>query len=314
MNYKKIAFIFPGQGAQYVKMGHDFFRNFSVAREVFEEADEILQRKLSSLIFQGPEQLLTETKNSQLAIYATSMALLKTLKSLFPSICTFVSAGLSLGEYSALTSSGFLDYASGLRLVQYRGQYMNDACEETQGAMAVIVGLEASDVEEMVKQLSLPNDLWAANFNCPGQVVISGTLKGIEVGMQAAKAKGAKRALPLQVHGAFHSGLMKKAEERLKDHIDQALLKEGTAKLVMNVPGDFVSSLDQIRQNLIKQVVSPVRWEQGVSAMKREGVDLFIEIGCGKTLAGMNKRIDPAIKTISIEKIDDLKELEMLLK
>ncbi len=152
-------------------------------------------------------------------------------------------------------------------------------------------GTHPDQVEEMVRELQLPKDLWAANFNCPGQVVISGTLKGIEAGTAAAKARGAKRVLPLQVHGAFHSGLMQSAADQLAPHIQEAPWKQGNAKVIMNVPGDFVSDLKVIRDNLVKQVVAPVRWEQGIGAMQRDGIDLFVEIGCGKTLAGMNKRI-----------------------
>ena len=311
MNYRKnIAFIFPGQGAQYSGMGKDFADQFSEARLTFEEANDILGRNISSIIFNGPENTLTETKNSQVGIYVTSIALLRVLNKLFPSIQPVVCAGLSLGEYTAVTAAEYLDFAHCLPLVQYRGQFMNDACENTKGTMAVVMGLDADVVEGIVKDVNMPHDLWAANFNCPGQVVISGTLKGIEAGTEAAKAKGAKRVIPLQVHGAFHSGLMRQAEERLAEHVKHAPIVKGSKELVMNVPGNYAKSLDEIRHNLIKQVTSPVRWEQGIRAMAKEGIELFIEIGCGKTLAGMNKRIGIPAETISIEKITDLETLE----
>lgn len=302
--YHQIAFLFPGQGSQYPGMGKDIIDHFSVARQTIEEADDILNRKLSSIIFQGPEALLTETQNSQTAIFVISIAFVRVLNELFPSLQPQICAGLSLGEYTALTAAGFLPFRDCLPLVQHRAQFMNDACERRKGIMAVVMGLDADVVESLVREVALPNDLWAANFNCPGQVVISGTEKGITIGSEAAKAKGAKRVLPLSVHGAFHSGLMQEAGERLAPYIDNAPIQPGQAELVMNVPGDFVKDIGQIKQNLIKQVTNPVRWEQGIRAMHE--VDLFIEIGCGKTLAGMNKRIGALSPILSFEKMDDL--------
>ncbi|MDP1836349.1 MAG: ACP S-malonyltransferase [Chlamydiales bacterium] len=307
---KKIAFIFPGQGAQYCGMGKDFASQYSVARQTFEEADDLLARKLSKIAFEGPEDALTETRNSQTAIYVNSMAILRTLQDLFPILQPSVCAGLSLGEYTALTCAGYLPFEACLPIVQYRGQYMNEACEERLGVMAAVIGLSADEVEAAVQAANLPNDLWVANFNCPGQTVISGTQKGVEVGGELIKQRGAKRILPLQVHGAFHSGLMQSAADRLAPHIDSAPIQKGVAQLVMNVPGDFVSDLAQIKNNLVKQVVCSVRWEQGIRAMQREGVEVYIEIGCGKTLAGMNKRIGVSAPTISIDKVEDLRLLE----
>jgi [acyl-carrier-protein] S-malonyltransferase len=307
---KRIAFLFPGQGAQYPGMGKAFVETFPLARQLFEEADDLLKRKISDIILHGPEGVLTETKNSQTGIYITSMAMLKVLESHFPSLKPVVCAGLSLGEYTAVTASGRLSFEAGLPLVQYRGQFMNEACEKHKGGMAVILGLDAKSVEALVKEVNLPNDLWAANFNCPGQIVISGTAQGLEKGTEAALAKGAKRVLPLHVHGAFHSGLMKEAEQRLADYVMQVPLSESSVKLVMNVTGDSVVSLEQIRLNLIKQVTSPVRWEQGIRTID---VDLFVEVGCGKTLSGFNKRIGVTAPTISIEQPSDLDLLHKAL-
>lgn len=310
----KISFLFPGQGSQYPGMAKDFFDNYSIARQTFEEADDILGHKLSSIIFKGPEQLLTETKNSQLGIYVSSVAILRVLLQLFPFLTPSICAGLSLGEYTALTASGRLDFSEGVQLVGFRSQYMNDACEETPGAMAVVLGLDAGIVEQLVKEVNLPNDLWAANFNCPEQVVLSGTLKGIQMGTEAAKVKGAKRVLPLAVHGAFHSGLMKQAEKRLAPHIEQVTLKESPCELVMNVTGGPVSDLQEIRHYLTKQVTQPVRWEQGIRYMMSKGMDIYIEIGCGRTLTGFNKRIGVSTQTLNIEKIADIASLEEQLK
>lgn len=308
-NYKKIAWIFPGQGAQYPGMGKGFYENFSIAREVFEQANDVLKRDLSSIVLNGPEETLTETKNSQVGIFVTSIALLRVIQSEFPDYMIDYTAGLSLGEYTALTAANKLSFEPCLSLVQYRGEFMNDACRNTQGAMAVVLGLSGEEVEAIVRDVNLPNDLWAANFNCPGQVVLSGTAKGVEVGAKVALEKGAKRVLPLQVHGAFHSGLMKEAEKRLTPFVQDAPITTGDAELVMNVTGTTVSDISSIKQNLVSQVTHPVRWEQSIRHLMEQGIELFIEVGCGKTLSGFNKRIKVPVPTISIEHPEDLEKL-----
>lgn len=309
MKYHKIAFIFPGQGSQYVGMGQDFSKHFSSSREVFEEADEVLQRFLSKIVFEGPKDLLTETRNNQPGIFVNSMVILKAIQEQFPDLKPCVCAGLSLGEYTAVAASGRLPFVETLQLVQYRADYMNEACEATNGEMAVVIGLDHDLVESIVEDLAMPEDLWAANFNCPSQVVISGTPKGIKAGSVAAKEKGARRVLPLNVHGAFHSGLMASAEELLGKKVEKAPLKDSDVGLVMNITGDYESNLSVICRNLIGQVTNPVRWERGIRSMLSKGVDLFIEIGCGTTLSGMNKRINELVPTISIDKVSDLEKL-----
>lgn len=311
--FQRIAFLFPGQGSQYPGMARDFHDNFSAARLTFEEADDLLQRSLSTIILQGPENVLTETRNSQAGIYVASVAILRVVQERYD-LKPFICAGLSLGEYTALTAAEWLPFRQALSLVQYRGQFMNEACESTKGTMAVVMGLEAQEVEEIVREVNLPNDLWVANFNCPGQVVISGTLKGIEAGTAAAKARQAKRVLPLQVHGAFHSGLMQEAKDKLAPFIQKAPIVKGTAELVMNVPGESVKDVDHVRRYLTDQVTHSVRWEQGVRAMEKQNIDLYIEFGPGKTLSGMNKRIGVQAPTLTIEKIEDLDQLTQLEK
>lgn len=311
--YSRIAFLFPGQGSQYPGMAQDFYHQFSVARLTFEEADDLLQKSISKIILQGPEKELTETKNSQVGIYVASVAILRVIQELYD-LKPFVTAGLSLGEYTALTAGEWLTFRQALPLVQYRGKYMNEACETTKGTMAVVMGLESQQVEDIVREVNLPNDLWVANFNCPGQVVISGSTKGIEAGMEAAKARHAKRILPLQVHGAFHSGLMQEAKEKLAPLIREAPIVKGSAEIAMNVPGNIVKDVDSVRRYLIDQVTHSVRWEQGIRAMEQENVDLFLEFGPGKTLGGMNKRIGVKAPTIAIDKIEDLDQLLQLEK
>ncbi|WP_042280288.1 ACP S-malonyltransferase [Candidatus Protochlamydia sp. R18] len=311
--YKRISFLFPGQGAQYPGMAKDFVNQFSLAQLVFEEADDILKRSLSNVVFNGSEEELTLTKNSQLGIYVSSIAILRVVSELY-NLKPFVCSGLSLGEYTALTASEILPYQETLSLVQYRSEYMHEACEETKGSMIVVIGLENSVVEEMVNKLNLANDLWIANFNCPGQVVLSGTSLGIEAGGAAAKKYGAKRVLPLQVAGAFHSGLMQVAENRLNPFISSTPFQKGSSQLVMNVSGDFVDDLELVRTHLIKQVTHSVRWEQGIRAIESQDVDLFIEFGPGKTLNGLNKRIGVKAPTLSIEKVEDLALLDHIIQ
>jgi len=310
MTNKRTAFLFPGQGAQYPGMGKDLYEHYAAARAVFEEADDLLEKNLSKIIFEGPEAELTATHRSQLAIYVTSIAAWKVLEEAFPSLNPEVCAGLSLGEYTALTASKRLPFDEGIFLVKERGELMGRACEEITGSMAVIMGLDGEEVEKMVEDLNLPNDLWTANFNCPKQVVISGTIKGIQAGIEEAKKRGAKQTAPLKVHGAFHSGLMKSAEEKLKPTIAKTALRPSEIKLVMNVPGDFVEEAAAIKAHLADQVTHPVRWEKGIRAMEREGIEAFIEIGCGKTLSGMLKRMK--LDAVNVENSRDLKKLEEL--
>lgn len=298
----KRAFLFPGQGAQYVGMGKDFFDSFLIAKETFQEADELLGCHLSKIIFEGPEDLLTQTKNSQIAIFVTSMAILRTIQSQLPHIKPAVCAGLSLGEYTALCASNRLDFAATLLLVRERARLMNEACEKIPGTMAAVLGLDANGIAAAVKDLK---GVWVANYNAPGQTVISGTKEGIETAALILKDKGAKRVIPLTVHGAFHSGLMQSAQEGLAPFVKAAQLKPSEVEFVMNVPGHFVKSEEEIRHNLICQVTQSVRWEQGIEAMKSAGIDFFLEIGCGKTLTGLNRKMGIS-SMFTVEKVTDL--------
>jgi [acyl-carrier-protein] S-malonyltransferase len=298
----KRAFIFPGQGAQYVGMGKDFFDSFAVAKETFEEADDLLNFSLSKIIFEGPEDLLTQTKNSQVAIFVTSMAILRTMQQQLPRLTPSVCAGLSLGEYTALCASNRLSFADTLLLVRERARLMNEACEKVPGTMAAVLGLDAEGIAAAVKDLK---GVWVANYNAPGQTVISGTKEGIEKAALVLKERGAKRVIPLTVHGAFHSGLMQSAQDGLAPFVERAPIVDSHIEFVMNVPGAFVKSTEEIRQNLIAQVTQSVRWEQGVEAMKTAGVDFFLEIGCGKTLSGLNRKMGISSMS-SVEKVTDL--------
>jgi [acyl-carrier-protein] S-malonyltransferase len=284
-------------------MGKDFSESFAIARETFEEADEILGMHLSKIIFEGPEEVLVQTKYSQVAIFVTSIAILRVLQQQMPDLRPFVCAGLSLGEYTALCASGKLSFSETLLLVQKRALLMNEACEKVPGTMAAVLGMGAEPVESALKGIK---DIWVANYNCPGQIVISGTREGVEKGSEILKVSGAKRVLPLSVSGAFHSGLMQIAQDALAPHIMASSFQDTPIQLVMNVPGGFVESVSDIRKYLISQVTQSVRWEQGILAMNEQGIDLYLEIGCGKTLAGMNRKMGVSGMTLSIDKLTDL--------
>lgn len=307
-SFKRIAFIFPGQGTQYPGMARDFFECFAEARETFEEADDLLGRSLTSLILDGPSETLTQTHNSQIAIYAVGTAIGRVVRKLY-GLEPFACAGLSLGEYTALTASGKISFADGLALVSERGRLMSAACEATEGTMAVVVGLDSDVVETCVREANLPRDLAIANFNCPGQIVLSGTLKGIAAGTEAVMRRGAKRVIPLQVHGAFHSPLMHSAKIALIPFIQACRIHPSSVQSVMNVPGDFVCEVEEIRKYLVEQVTCSVKWEQGIRAIESRGADAFIEFGPGQTLTGMNKRIGVKAACFAIDSVEKLGRL-----
>lgn len=310
---RSAAFLFPGQGTQSIGMGQDFADAFSIARETFEEADERLSYHLSRLIADGLEKELMATKNSQVAIYVTSIAVWRVIVQQFPSLIPSVCSGLSLGEYTAMTAAGSLDWRDGLPLVRARGLFMEEASLSCPGTMAVVLGMDLLAIQAAIKE-HCDKRVWVANLNCPDQVVISGEKKGIDKIGKVLKSRGAKRVLPLAVSGAFHSGLMAGAKEKLAPLIGNVALKEGTAAIVMNVPGDYVTELDKRRQFLIEQVVSPVYWEKGVHAMEKRGVELFVEMGCGTTLSGMNRKMGLNAATICVEKVRDLEKLAKALE
>lgn len=308
---KKVAFIFPGQGAQYPGMGKDFYESFKEAKERFQEADDLLGMHLSKTSFEGPVESLTETKFAQAAIYVNSLALLAVLEKQLPNLKPFITGGLSLGEYSALVASKKMSFQKALKLLYSRSLFMQKACEETKGTMAACLGLSPEEVRDVVEGVE---GAWIANYNCPGQIVISGTMAGVEKASDALKEKGAKRVLPLTVAGAFHSPLMKSAEEALKPELLKAEIVKSDILLAMNFPGKVIQDPEEIRNSLISQVTGSVRWEEDISSMEKEGVDLYLEIGCGKTLTGFNRKIKTEAPTLSLERVEDLEKLASQLE
>ncbi len=306
---KKLAFLFPGQGAQYVGMGRQFYERFPTARQVFQEAEDELKRPLSRLIFEGPMADLTLTKNSQIAIYVVSMAALKVIQEQFFGLQPSVCAGLSLGEYSALTGAKRLLFKDGVRLVEMRGMCMHRASARFPGTMAVCLNASIDLVEKIVEIVCKKHPLWVSNLNCPGQIVISGTHKGIELAKKELKREGVARVLPLEVSGAFHSGLMEEARKDLAKEIVLVPIQSSDIGVVLNVSGDYVDDTPLLRQSLIDQIVSPVLWEKSIRRISEEQIELFVEIGCGRSLGHMNRKIGVKCPTLSVEKVEDLEAL-----
>lgn len=286
----RIVFIFPGQGSQYVGMGRDLSRNYPVAREIFEKADEILGFPLSRLCFEGPEEELNKTVNTQPAVLAVSVACLEVWRSLGGAEPAAV-AGHSLGEYTALVAAGSLTLADALTLVRKRGQYMQEAVPLGAGGMAAVLGLASDQVVELCRKASEAGVVEAVNLNCPGQVVIAGDGPGLKAAEVKAREAGARRFIPLQVSAPFHSSLMLPAGLKLAGDLEDVHLADPKVPVVANVSADFVCSGPEIKASLTRQVYSPVRWEESIQRLVAQGYRTFVEVGPGKVLSGLVKKI-----------------------
>lgn len=290
------AYVFPGQGAQFVGMGKDLYENNAEAKELFEKANEILGFRITDLMFNGTEEDLKQTKVTQPAIFLHSVLLAKSLGEDFkPSMV----AGHSLGEFSALVAAGALSFEEGLKLVSKRAQAMQKACEMRPSTMAAVLALPDDKVEELCAEVD--EVVAPANYNCPGQVVISGTIEGIDAACEKMLGAGAKRAMKLKVGGAFHSPLMQPAQEELAEAIESAEFKTPLCPIYQNVDGKPHTDPKEIKENLIKQLTAPVRWTYDVQAMIADGADEFIELGPGSVLQGLVKKIDRSVATSGIQ-------------
>jgi len=304
---KPTAFIFPGQGSQYVGMGKELFENFSVAKRVFEEADDALHFSVSSLCFKGPEDALKLTENTQPAILTTSVGALRVLeaeKGMTPQF----TAGHSLGEYSALVASGALSFPEAVKTVRLRGRFMQEAVPVGEGAMAAVLGMEREQIEEICEACSSGEVLAPANFNCPGQIVIAGHSKAVERAIERIK-QGGKKAVLLPVSAPFHSPLMKPAGERLEKALEEISVRDLKIPVVTNVEAEVNHSKDRVKGLLVAQVSSPVRWEESMRKMIDKGVEQVLEIGPGKVLSGLMKRIDHRIETKNLEDLQTLNKI-----
>ena len=295
----KIAYIFPGQGSQSVGMGQNLCSHSEAARTLFEQADEYLGEKISTLCFYGPEDALKQTVHTQPALYVTSAAALAVLRERGVPSPEAV-AGHSVGEYAALYAAGAFDFETGLRLVSRRAQEMHRAALTQPGAMAAVLGLSAEQVVAVCAEAQSAGPVSAANFNGGGQVVISGSAAGVAKASELAKAAGAKRVLPLNVSGAFHSALMAPAVEAMEYALRDAAIHTASIPIVANLTADYETTPDEIRTNLAAQIDHPVRWEETILRLVSDGFDEFVEVGSGTVLAGLMKRIAPDVKVVSV--------------
>ncbi|MGC4016537.1 MAG: ACP S-malonyltransferase [Luteolibacter sp.] len=299
----KIVVLFSGQGAQKVGMAKDWFENSATARSMVAQADAALGFSLSEVMFDGPEEELTKTSRCQPALYLHGLIGLALLKERVPNLEVTAAAGLSLGEFTAHAAAGTFSFEEGLKLVARRGLFMEEACQATEGAMAALIGGE----EEQVRALAAECDVDVANLNAPGQIVLSGSVAGIDAAVAKAKDFGIRRAIKLNVAGAYHSRLMQSAQDKLAAELAAAAIQSPSVPVVCNFGAAVVSSPDDIRTNLEKQVTGSVRWTESIQLLRSQGYDTFVEIGPGKVLAGLVAKIDKDAKVYSVE---DLASLE----
>lgn len=301
----KVVFMFPGQGAQYVGMGKDFYDTFEHSKEVFEKANEVLDIDVKALCFEENEDI-NITEFTQAAMVTASVAILREIEA--RGIKPDMTAGLSLGEYCALVASGVMSFEDSVKTVRQRGILMQDTVPTGEGAMAAVLGMKKEAIEEVLP--GIDGIVTIANYNCPGQIVISGEAKAVEEASVALKEAGARRVLPLKVSGPFHSGMLKPAGEKLLEVLADVDVQDPEVPYVSNTTAEFVEKKDEVKDLLGKQVYSSVRWEQSIEKMIEAGADTFIEIGPGRTLSGFMKKINRNVTVINIEKVEDLEKLK----
>lgn len=305
----KIAFVFPGQGAQYLGMGQELTEKYDAANRVFDQASKALDQDMKELVFNSSDETLRLTENTQPAVLTTSIAIMEVLKS--EGIKPEAVAGLSLGEYSALVASGALDFEDAVRIVRKRGQLMQNEVPVGIGAMAAILALDKSEVIKACENASDLGVVEPANFNCPGQIVIAGEKDAVKKAAELCKEYGAKKAILLPVSAPFHTSLLKGAGEKLSHVLDRVEYKDFSIPVVANVNGDFIKEHKSVKNLLVDQVSNPVLWEDSVKRLIREGYDTFIEVGPGRSLGKFIKRVSRDVKVLNVE---DSKSLNKTIK
>ena len=303
------AFIFPGQGSQVVGMAKDLYEEYDSIRELYHNANKLLGFDLAKLSFEGPEEDLKKTNITQPALFVHSYAVFMLLGNM--GIKPVMTAGHSLGEYSALVAAGALDFNSGLELVKIRGQVMQEAGQKHSGTMAAIIGLEMNTVKNICEQASVAGIVQPANFNSPDQIVISGSVSGVKKAIDLAKTQNAKRAIELNVSGAFHSPLMASAQDALTTALAKSPIQDTQIPVYCNVNARPSKSADEIRTHLEAQLISPVLWGNTMTQMVKDGADQFFEVGSGKVLTGLLRRIDRNITCIPIGTVQDIKDISL---
>ena len=301
----KRAFLFPGQGAQTVGMGKDIFEKYEEARKVYDKASEISGIDLKKLCFEGPEEELNKTENTQIAILVTSLAMVEVLKS--KGIEAEISCGLSLGEYTALIYSGILSFEDGINLIKKRGYYMGNLILDEEYSMAAVIGLDSKKIEEVCKEImALGKFVVPANYNCQVQTVVSGNKEAVEEAIEKLKTAGAKRVVPLKTSGPFHTSKLEKAKEAYSKELENIDFKTGKVKVIKNLDGTFYKENDNIKDILSNHIVNPVRFDKAIKLMKEENVEEYIEIGPGKTLTGFVRKDNKEAKTYNINSLESL--------
>ena len=308
----KIGFLFPGQGSQVVGMGKDLYEKYDIAKDIYEKVKNLTGIDVAKISFEGPDDILNQTKYTQICILTMSLAILEILKK--HEINCDISAGLSLGEYSSLIYSNAVSFEEGVKIVQKRGEYMQDLCPDGEWAMSAILGLENSQVEEICKKVT-DGFVTPANYNYPGQVVISGDKESIEKAMELAKKSGAKRAVPLKTSGPFHTKKLEQASEKLKEYLRDKEVNLPQLQVVKNLDGKPYTDNDDIKEILAKHVMSPTRMSDSIKYMFEQGVDTFVEIGPGKTLSSFVTSVKKAIgKDAKIININNVESLESAIE
>lgn len=298
---KKIAFLFPGQGSQYVGMGKEFYDSFPAVKKIFDHADTVLNRKISDIIFNGPAEMLTQTENTQPAVFTLSCAIYSLLSE--NGILPVMTAGHSLGEYAALFAAGVFSFEQGLKLVEIRGSLIREASQKNPGSLCAIVGLSKEQINELAMCGNPDEKIQPVNFNCPGQTVIAGTHAALDFAENRAKEMGALKVVKLNVAGPFHSSYMRAAAVSMNDVLKTAHISEPKIQIISNCDAEKTTTKDEVVKKLSYQIDHPVLWEKTIHAFLNAQIDLCIEVGPGRVLTGFNRRIDKKLLTINVENI-----------